>query len=192
MNEDLFRDPLVARAHALAEEAHRGQLRKGDDTPAIDHPAEVARMLHGQGYGREVLAAALLHDVVEDCEVTLAEIERRFGGEVSALVAAMTADDSIADYDARKDDHRREVQWAGPPATTIYAADKLANLRALRAAYEQQGEVLGARFNAPLDVKLEHTRRDIEMLDRVRPTPPFVNELKSELEHIVHLRKVNL
>jgi (p)ppGpp synthase/HD superfamily hydrolase len=183
---------VVRDALAFARAAHKGQERKGDDTPYIDHPVEVAHMLFEAGHSESVVAAALLHDVVEDCDATIEEIDQHFGEEIAFLVGTMTADDTIADYDERKNGHREEVRWVGPPASAIYAADKLADLRALRAAYEEQGEELSKRFNAPLDTKLEHVRRDIEMLESVRPVPPFINELRGELKRIVHLRQVNL
>ena len=176
---------LVKRALAFAAEAHQGQLRKGDGTPYIDHPLEVAGMLHDEGFGATVVAAALLHDVVEDCGVPVEQIEARFGAEVAALVGSLSADksdESIEGYVAGKDAHRTGVRWAGTPATAIYAADKLANLRALNAAYAVQGEELGERFNAPLDEKEENARKDIEMLEAVTPRPPFIDELRVELE----------
>jgi guanosine-3',5'-bis(diphosphate) 3'-pyrophosphohydrolase len=183
---------VVRDALACADAAHKGHKRKGDDTPYIDHPVEVAHMLFEAGYSDSVVAAALLHDVVEDSDVTIEQIEDRFGEEIAFLVGTMTADVTIADYDQLKNEHREEVRWVGPPATAIYAADKLANLRALRAAYEEQGEQLGKRFNAPLDTKLEHVRRDIEMLESVRPAPPFIDGLRGELQRLIHLRQVNL
>src|SRR5205814_7907858 len=62
-------DTLVRRAYAFAEAAHRGQRRK-DDRAFIAHPVHVARLLAARGYDEEVVAAALLHDVVEDTPVT--------------------------------------------------------------------------------------------------------------------------
>jgi guanosine-3',5'-bis(diphosphate) 3'-pyrophosphohydrolase len=182
---------VVRDALEFSRAAHAGQVRKGDDSPYINHPIDVARTLFDAGYGDFVVAAGLLHDVVEDCDVPIEEIKRRFGEEVASLVAALTADETILDYDERKNEHRKMVEWTGLPATAIYAADKLGNLRSLRAAYERQGEALGNRFNAPLDVKLEHARRDIAMLSKFQALPMFVDELERELERIVQLRDVN-
>jgi guanosine-3',5'-bis(diphosphate) 3'-pyrophosphohydrolase len=181
---EALQDTLVWSAFTFAVEAHEGQLRKGDDTPYIDHPVEVAHMLYEQGYAGKVIAAALLHDVVEDCDVSARQIEERFGADVAALVGALTADESVKDYVERKDEHRAGVRWAGSPATAIYAADKLANLRALNAAYAVQGEELGERFNAPLDEKEKNASKDIEMLETVKPRSPFLDELRVELEKL--------
>jgi (p)ppGpp synthase/HD superfamily hydrolase len=139
-------------------------------------------MVHEQGAPEQVVAAALLHDVVEDTKVTLDQIEDEFGSEVAKLVDLMTAGETIDDYRERKATKRDRILHAtDAPAAAIYAADKLANLRALRAAYRNQGEALGMRFNAPLDVKVDQVRADLEMLEEARAEVPFVQELAEEL-----------
>jgi hypothetical protein len=62
----------------------------------------------------------------------------------------------------------------------VFAADRLANLRALREAYAEQGEAVGRHFNASLDEKLVHLHRDLRMLKRVDPGNPFLEDLISE------------
>lgn len=83
---------LVRNAYVLAEQAHRGQTRKrdGGTVPYIMHPVAVAHRLAQLGQPAEVVAAGVLHDTVEDCDVTLAEIQERFGAEVAFLVDGMT------------------------------------------------------------------------------------------------------
>ncbi len=126
--------PGLARdAYDFAAAAHAGQERKGDGSPYMAHPVEVARLLHAEGVADEaLLAATFLHDVVEDTNHPLSEIRDRFGGEVAAVVEAMTEDKSIEPYEARKDHHRDQVEAGGERAVLIYAADKLANLRDMR------------------------------------------------------------
>ena len=82
--------PRFNQALALAARAHREQLRKGSDTPYIQHPVCVAFILQRHGFPEELIIAALLHDVVEDCAVALADLEHRFGAEVARLVAAVS------------------------------------------------------------------------------------------------------
>jgi len=186
---EALESPLVRDALGFATEAHADQLRKGDGLPYIDHPVEVAAMLHEAGLRDTVVAAGLLHDVIEDCGVPGAVLEERFGREVATLVETLTAEETDAPYEQRKQAHRVAVGWAGMPAAAIYAADKLSNLRALNAAYAEQGEALAERFNAPLDAKEDNARRDIEMLERVRPAPPFLGELRTELKRFRELRR---
>ena len=80
---------LIERAHDFAAVAHEGQLRSSGE-PYISHPVEVAFYLATLQMDAETLAAALLHDVPEDTEHTLADIEKRFGREVGRLVDGVT------------------------------------------------------------------------------------------------------
>jgi (p)ppGpp synthase/HD superfamily hydrolase len=175
----------IRDALEVAERAHAGQVRNGSGGMAyIHHPIAVAELLAEHGYGEETVAAALLHDVVEDSETSAEEIAARFGGPVANLVAAMTDDESVEPYERRKDEHRRRVEEAGGDALAIYAADKLPNVRVLRRAYENEGEPAGEEFKAPLDVKEGIWRGDLEMLRRQAPELPFVDELAGELAEL--------
>jgi guanosine-3',5'-bis(diphosphate) 3'-pyrophosphohydrolase len=80
---------LVKAAYEFALNAHKGQLRKSGD-PYLDHPVETATTLAGLQLDASTLAAALLHDVPEDCGIPLSEIESKFGPEVSKLVDGVT------------------------------------------------------------------------------------------------------
>ncbi|HEX4340062.1 MAG TPA: HD domain-containing protein [Polyangiaceae bacterium] len=82
---------LIDTAHDLAERAHRGQMRKSLGVPYITHPVAVAALLAEHGYTDDVtLAAAYLHDVVEDCPEFVAEVARTMPAEVVAVVHALT------------------------------------------------------------------------------------------------------
>jgi len=80
---------LVKAAYDFALNAHKGQLRKSGD-PYLYHPVETATTLAGLQLDAATLAAALLHDVLEDCRIPLSEIEAKFGSEVSKLVDGVT------------------------------------------------------------------------------------------------------
>jgi (p)ppGpp synthase/HD superfamily hydrolase len=172
--------PLVRDALELASEAHRGQQRKDNGAPYVTHPVRVAQLVTDAGLDDEAVAAALLHDVVEDSETSAAEIERRFGPTVARLVAALTEDDSIAGYEERKAEHRVRVEAAGPVAVTIYAADKLANLRDMRRLYAGIGERAAERFTAPLDLRARLWLEDAELAERALPKQPIAEELRAE------------
>src|SRR5262245_12532261 len=90
--------------HALraAEAAHRGQMRKGSDVPYVTHPIHCSILLARLGYSDAVLQAALLHDVVEDCDGwTIARVEREFGPDVASIVAELT-EDKTKSWEERK------------------------------------------------------------------------------------------
>ena len=174
---------LAREAYEFAREAHEGQERKGDGSPYINHPCEVARLLHHAGRDdQELLAAAFLHDVVEDTDTTLEEIEEAFGAGVHDLVDAMTEDKDVEPYEARKEHHRDQVEAGGERAVLIYAADKVANLRDLRALYANVGEGAASRFKAPLDVRVRLWQGDAEMIERVHAGHDILAQLRAELE----------
>jgi guanosine-3',5'-bis(diphosphate) 3'-pyrophosphohydrolase len=180
---------LISDALELAERAHAGQTRSGSGGMAyIHHPIAVAELLAEHGYGEETVAAALLHDVVEDSETGVEEIAARFGQPVARLVEVLTDDESVEPYEHRKDEHRRRVEEAGGDALAIYAADKLSNVRVLRRAYANEGEPAGEEFKAPLDVKEGIWRADLEMLRREAPELPFVDALERELAKLRETR----
>ena len=174
---------LARDAYEFAAAAHAGQRRKGGDSPYIAHPTEVARLLDAEGVADdELIAATFLHDVVEDTDHSIEEIQERFGPEVGVMVAAMTEDASVEPYEARKERHRDQVEAAGRRPAMIYAADKLANLRDMRTRYAAEGEAVAAKFNAPIDVRVRLWRGDAEMVARVAPELDILTALRSELD----------
>ncbi|HET9199064.1 MAG TPA: HD domain-containing protein [Solirubrobacterales bacterium] len=176
------RSPLVRSALAKAREAHAGQVRNGSGgMPYVEHPVAVAALLDEHGYDEAVLAAALLHDVVEDSETTLEQLREPFGDEVAGIVGALTDDESIDPYRQRKAEHRERVAAAADGAHAIYGADKLTNVRTLRAAYEDEGDAVREEFKVPIELKTEIWEADLELLREKAPEVPFLDELEAEL-----------
>jgi (p)ppGpp synthase/HD superfamily hydrolase len=175
------RSDLVARARELASEAHEGQRRKDDGSPYITHPIGVAGLLDDAEFSDEVIAAALLHDVVEDTDLDPGELRERFGERVAELVEALSEDNDISDYEERKREHREQVEESGPDAVAIYIADKLSNLRDMRAIYALEGEDIAERFNAPIDVRIRLWKEDAEMAQRVAPELTFLPVFRAAL-----------
>jgi (p)ppGpp synthase/HD superfamily hydrolase len=180
---------LIGKALEMAEKAHAGQTRSGSGGMAyIHHPVAVAELLAEHGFDESTVAAALLHDVVEDSDASVEEVAADFGPRVADLVAALTEDESIEPFERRKEEHRRQVEEAGCDAPAIYAADKLSNIRVLRRALASEGESAGEEFEAPLDVKERVWSDDLEMLRRRAPDLPFVDDLAVELERLRETR----
>jgi guanosine-3',5'-bis(diphosphate) 3'-pyrophosphohydrolase len=121
------------RAADMAARAHAGQRRKGGDVPYVGHVIEVARLVAEDGWEAPVVAAALLHDVVEDSETTVAEIEAEFGAEVAGLVGALTDSEALAALPRPERKRRQAAHVAGAPAPAraIKIADQTSNLRDL-------------------------------------------------------------
>ena len=156
--------------------------------PYIEHPIAVAELLADHGYGEETIAAALLHDVVEDSDTSIEDVESRFGERIGAMVAAMTDQEAIEPYERRKAEHRKRVEAADGDTLAIFAADKLTNVKTLRRAYAQYGETVGEEFKAPLEAKEAVWRGDLEMLRRAAPELPFLDELDAELSALYEER----
>jgi (p)ppGpp synthase/HD superfamily hydrolase len=172
---------LLGAALAIAAEAHAGQVR-ANGSPYLSHPLRVCDLLAEAGAGERMLAAALLHDAVEDSDLTVESVRARFGGVVAGLVAALTEDDSIGDWVARKDALRAHVAMAGARAAAIYAADKLANLREIGDLYAERGEAVADLHKAPtLDLRVDAWEKDVEMVARVAPSLALLPVLREEL-----------
>jgi guanosine-3',5'-bis(diphosphate) 3'-pyrophosphohydrolase len=176
------RSPLVRSALEQARSDHAGQVRNGSGgMPYVEHPMTVAARLDEQGYRDEVLAAALLHDVIEDSDATLDGLREKFGEEVAGLVGALTDDESIDSYRERKAEHRERVAAAAGEAMAIYGADKLTNVITLRAAYEDEGDSIRGEFKVPVELKTEIWEADLALLREKAPELPFLDDLEAEL-----------
>jgi len=168
--------PLTRRALEFAAARHEGQRREADWAPFILHPLEVAQLLRGRGYRDEVVAAAVLHDIVEDTGVEAAELEERFGREVAKLVEVVSEPSPDGSYRERKARLREAVGSAGEDALVIYAADKVAKTRELRML------LASGREGAPNPDKIEHYRASLDLLEARLRDHPLVQQLRFELE----------
>ena len=170
--------PSARAALAFACARHVGQQRAVDGAPFVRHPIEVGLLLHAAGYPDDVVAAGLLHDVLERTETVGVELDRRFGARVAHLVATLSEDPSIAEYGERKRELRERVEHAGSDALAIFAADKIAKVREL--APLQPWRLRSHDTQA----KLAHYRACGELLRRVAPDVRLVERLNAELDQL--------
>lgn len=119
---------LIDRAIAFAARAHLGQRRKAGDVPYIAHPIAVAMILLKMGCEETVVAAALLHDTVEDTDATLEEVRDAFGEEVAGIVAGVTEPTNGRKWETRKQHLIATLRDAPLPVKLVAAADKYHNL----------------------------------------------------------------
>jgi (p)ppGpp synthase/HD superfamily hydrolase len=169
---------VTRAALAWARELHGGQVRAVDHAPFILHPLEVAALLSGRGFDDEVVAAGLLHDVVEDTGARVDDVRLRFGDRVARIVAEMTENPAITDYGERKAALRASVAAAGADVHAVYAADKVVKTRELRAQAARAERLLD---EPELRQRLDHYQRSLEMLESVAPELPLVRQLAFEL-----------
>lgn len=126
---------IVARAATFAAVAHgkAGQVRKYTGAAYIEHPAAVAKLVESVGGSPEQVAAAWLHDVVEDTPVTIEEVAAEFGDVVAGLVSSLTdvSKPSDGNRKARKAIDLRHTAEASPEAKTVKLADLIDNTRSI-------------------------------------------------------------
>ena len=138
---------LLDRAILFAVQAHAGTERRGKGFPYIVHPMEAMVIAATMTADQEILAAAALHDVVEDTKVTLDEIRKQFGDRIAKLVD--TESDRLEDgldWHSRKEDSLRRLKEATYDEKIVALGDKLSNMRAIARDYTTIGEVFWDRF----------------------------------------------
>jgi (p)ppGpp synthase/HD superfamily hydrolase len=177
-NDFTRRLPLTRAALDFAAERHAGQRRDIDDAPFVTHPLEVAEMLDEARYPDHVVAAGVLHDVLEDTDAEPPELEERFGSSTAALVAAVSEDPSIEDRAERKAALRAQVARAGDEAAAIFAADKVSKTREMRLRASR------GRLGEDDRPRLEHYEESLAMLSELMPSHPLVGRLRMELEAV--------
>lgn len=144
---------LIERAARVATVAHKEQVRKSDGSPYIVHPFMCAMMLVKYDFPEAVVAAALVHDVLEDTKVSEQELQRELGDEVVAIVRMVTEDKSL-DWHSRKQAYIKAVRNAPEEAKAVSLVDKIHNMQSLLDAHEQLGTSLWSKFNRGREDKL--------------------------------------
>ena len=167
---------LLDRAIIFAVRAHAGTERRGKGFPYIVHPMEAVEIVATMTRDQEMLAAAALHDTVEDTDVTIEQIQAEFGDRVASFVAAESDEphqsrDSIENWRARKQAAINRIARASHDAKIVALGDKLSNMRAIARDYAQQGDALWDLFHAkdPKDHEW-HYRGLADALSELRDT----------------------
>lgn len=176
---------MVERAYNFADACHNGQLRR-DGTPYISHPVEVALILAELNMDADVICASLLHDVVEDCGVSIEELEAKFNSNVASLVDVVSAID-FKNYVFDESDLYEDVNFVkfsqdeqsfkkllsigkkNPLGLCIKFADRLHNLRTI-GIFEKSKQL----------EKVKETERWILPLAKVLKAEYFYREIKNE------------
>ena len=145
---------------------HRGQTRKGSDIPYFEHAAAVALILDRAGFDEDVVIAGLLHDVVEDTDARLEDVEARFGPDVRERVRhcseiKLDAQGRKRPWIDRKRDHLAALAGAPTAVWAVILADKLHNLTSIDVDLEE-GRSVWSQFNAERTQVLWYYRATIE------------------------------
>ncbi|MBQ0063660.1 MAG: TIGR02172 family protein [Prevotella sp.] len=145
---------LLDEAIIFAVTAHGGTERRGKGFPYIVHPMEAVEIVATMTADQELLAAAALHDVVEDTDVTIEEIRQRFGDRVAQLVKAeseipVVGVSETASWRERKQAAIARIENSSREEKIVAMGDKLSNMRAIWRDYMTQGDKLWTLFHAP-------------------------------------------
>lgn len=143
---------LLDRAIVFAVHAHHNTERRGKGFPYIVHPMEAVEIVASITPDQELLAAAALHDTIEDTEVTVEDIRREFGDRVAELVHAESDQftDGISEEDSWHDRKQAAIDRlaaASREAKIVAMGDKLSNMRAIWRDYQVQGDELWKIFH---------------------------------------------
>lgn len=143
---------LLDRAIVFAVRAHAGTERRGKGFPYIVHPMEAVEIVATMTKDQELLAAAVLHDTVEDTDTTVEQIRTEFGDRIASLVASEsdTMPEGVSEEDswhARKQAAIDRLARASHGAKIVALGDKLSNMRAIARDYAQQGDALWNLFH---------------------------------------------
>ena len=144
---------LLDRAIVFAVQAHAGTERRGKGYPYIVHPMEAVEIVATMTADQELLAAAALHDTVEDTDVTVEQLRAEFGERIASLVAdesdvmpeGMTEE---ASWHQRKQAAIDRLSKASHDAKMVALGDKLSNIRAIARDYAEIGDALWSRFHS--------------------------------------------
>ena len=144
---------LVSEAIAFAVKAHDGMRRKKSEAPYILHPMEAAVIVGTMSCDQNLIAAAALHDVVEDAGITIEEIEKKFGARVRELVESET-EDKRADlppadtWRIRKEESLEVLKNTDDlDVLMVWIGDKLANMRSFYRDFKNEGDAMWQKFN---------------------------------------------
>lgn len=162
---------LIFDAIEFATRAHAGQYRKGTRIPYIAHPLAVAKLLIENNFEPEVVIAGLLHDTIEDTNVTIQEIRARFGERVAVIVAAVTELPRSFAWEERKRAILQQMETAPFEVLALECADKLDNLREIQNNFARVGEATWERFNRPKKYQQWHYASLAQLFLRRVPKP---------------------
>lgn len=141
---------LFDKAVKFATEAHSGTERRCKGYPYIIHPMEAAAIVATMTNDQEMLAAAVLHDTVEDTDVTLEQIREMFGNRVAKLVQNETAPlDENLTWRERKTVQIEQLASAPHDSKVVALGDKLSNMQGIALDYRLIGDEVWHRFHAP-------------------------------------------
>ncbi len=163
-------DELIDRALQIALRAHAGQMRKAGDIPYVEHPVMVALKLAKHGFANEVIAAALVHDVLEDTNFPESELRAQLGDEVLAIVLTVTEDKALP-WEERMQGYIEQVRVGSVEAKAVSLADKIHNAESLIHAHHDIGAAVWKLFSRGKERRVRFNEEMLAMLTQTWQHP---------------------
>ena len=144
---------IIEQALRVAVTAHRDQVRKSDGSPYVAHPIMVGFILKTYGFSDEVVAAAFVHDVLEDTSVTESEFTMELGSTVARIVTGVSEDKSMP-WEERKAAYAAALATADESVKAVSIADKIHNAESIINDYASKGNAVWDPFSRGKETKL--------------------------------------
>lgn len=141
---------MINKAIYFATKAHEGQVRKVSQSPFILHPLAVGCILADAGEPEDTIIAGILHDTVEDTDVTLNDIKEIFNENIANLVAGCSENKELS-WEQRKQQTIADLETASEAICIVTCADKIHNLQVSIDGVQQQGEAFFVHFKRGYD-----------------------------------------
>jgi len=170
--------PKMQKAITKATQAHQGQTRKGKSVPYITHPLVVGFILANAGASEDVVIAGILHDTIEDSDLTKSDIENEFGEKVARIVNNVTEQDKSLPWVERKQQALEHISEMDNDSLFVKSADVLHNLTDQINDYKEIGDVMFKRFNAPKEAQLQRIKKLVSALGEAWPSNPLLPDIK--------------
>ena len=176
---------IIEKANKIMLSAHGQQKRKTDDSPYVIHPLMVAKKLARFNFSDAVIAAAMVHDVLEDTEVDEKTLRQELGDEVVDIILPLSEDKSL-EWEDRKKIYLEKVKNSSPETKAVAIADKIHNLESLIAGHKNMGPVIWTKFNRGREQKINFEK---EMLQSFKDSweHPMVAEYDKLLKEVEKL-----
>lgn len=172
---------LISEAIAFAVKAHDGMRRKQSELPYILHPIEAAVIVGTMTNDQNLIAAAVLHDVVEDAGIDMDEIEEKFGKRVRELVASETEDKREelppeSTWRLRKEESLNVLKNTNDiDVLMVWLGDKLANMRSIYRDFKNEGINLWQKFNQKdVNEQAWYYRSIVDLTKRLADTSAWI------------------
>lgn len=177
---------IIEKALQLAAQAHEGQYRKRSNIPYITHPVAVGMILLKAGYEEDIVAAGILHDTVEDTELTLSRLQKEFGPRIASIVEGCSEPDKSLPWEKRKEHSIEFFKKAPEEIRAVASADKLHNVRSILLDYEREGDRVWGKFIRGKDQQEWYYRSIIDSLGYLSYFT-ILEELQREINRLFSL-----